>query len=127
MSKNQSLLTLCDQDALNAVLAGRWGSLDPSWNQQIVRKTRDSLPQLLLSHLPGFRKLPPRPPGILHFISDKKPWLPRCWFAERRYFSLYQRKSPWADREITILHDAWSVAREILRRIPAILGFRKRA
>jgi lipopolysaccharide biosynthesis glycosyltransferase len=63
-----------DQDALNAVLAGRWRKLDPVYNVQL----------LTLSHF-GHREHAPRErrrrqsallsgAKILHYIGRRKPW-----------------------------------------------------
>ena len=63
-----------DQDALNAVLAGDWGQLDPSWNIQLLtlshyghhrydERERRERQNALLSN-----------PGILHYTGPRKPW-----------------------------------------------------
>lgn len=36
-------------------------------------------------------------PTIIHFISDKKPWLQLCADPYKHYFLYYKRKSLWAD------------------------------
>jgi lipopolysaccharide biosynthesis glycosyltransferase len=45
-----------DQEALNAVVPGRWGRLDPRWNQSPSRASVDA------------------PPRLLHFTGNLKPW-----------------------------------------------------
>jgi lipopolysaccharide biosynthesis glycosyltransferase len=61
-----------DQEALNAVLAGKWGELDECWNQHPW-----------LNHLPGqsrpgsasaTAKEASETKGILHFSGNLKPW-----------------------------------------------------
>lgn len=51
-----------DQDALNAVLAGSWKQLDPSWNTQ--PRVRNALGIAL-----------PDRPRIVHFSGRLKPWV----------------------------------------------------
>jgi lipopolysaccharide biosynthesis glycosyltransferase len=62
-----------DQEALNAVLAGRWGELDPRWNRNVgvdtVRGAQDDA-------------------WILHFSGNLKPWRYR---GRGRYHTLYHR------------------------------------
>ena len=61
-----------DQDALNAVLAGRWGELDPRWNQipqfwEPAAGDTDPFP-------PALRELVIRDPWIVHYSTGSKPW-----------------------------------------------------
>lgn len=51
-----------DQEALNAVLTGRWGRLDPRWNWNPI-----------VDCLTNF----PADPFIVHFSGNLKPWLYR--------------------------------------------------
>lgn len=53
-----------DQEALNAVLAGRWGALDGAWNRSVSPNGRR------LSR----REPDPAPARILHFTGNLKPW-----------------------------------------------------
>ena len=48
-----------DQDALNVACDKRWKKLDARWNFQTHRK----------------RKIEPGEAGIVHFITDRKPWV----------------------------------------------------
>lgn len=67
---------LADQEALNVVLAGRWGELHPRWNQQTP----------LLEHNRGAELLYPddvlrearENPSVIHFLSRPKPWHAGC-------------------------------------------------
>lgn len=62
-----------DQEALNAVLAGHWGELDPRWNRNVgvdtVRGAEDDA-------------------SILHFSGNLKPWRYR---GRGQYHALYYR------------------------------------
>lgn len=69
-----STMEFNDQEALNAVLAGRWHELSPTWNVQRSQ---------------GFPRLPVAPlfaptvfdeacadPAVVHFVTRDKPWTP---------------------------------------------------
>jgi len=71
-----------DQEALNAVLAGRWGLLDGRWNWHPS-----------LSHL---RKVEQREPWILHFSGNLKPW--ECEGSSMHYglYRFYLDQTAWS-------------------------------
>ena len=73
-----------DQEGLNAVLCGRWGELDPRWNQ--ASRTGESAPTAQ------------RPePWIVHFTGTLKPWLlPEPATGPRALFYRYLDQTPWA-------------------------------
>jgi lipopolysaccharide biosynthesis glycosyltransferase len=50
-----------DQEGLNAVLAGKWGELDPRWNRSGSGRYRVDI----------------REPWIIHFTGNLKPWMHR--------------------------------------------------
>lgn len=69
LQANQEFLRFPDQDALNYALWQRWLKLDPIWNVQRTMAIAgiDAAPQET-----GVR----RRPGIVHFSTEHKPWLP---------------------------------------------------
>jgi lipopolysaccharide biosynthesis glycosyltransferase len=77
LATHKNVIRWPDQDTMNAVLAGRWGELDPRWNQMPqARETRD--------------------PWILHFSTWSKPWHWDCAHPERaRFFEVLDRTA-WA-------------------------------
>ena len=83
-----------DQDALNAVLAGRFGELDPRWNQipqfwEPAQGEHDPFP-------PALRELVIRDPWIVHYSTGSKPWHWGCTHPERgRFFEVLDRTA-WA-------------------------------
>jgi len=83
-----------DQDALNAVLAGRWGELDPRWNQipqiwEPAAGDTDPFPFAL-------RELVIRDPWIVHYSTGSKPWHWGCTHpARERFFEVLDRTA-WA-------------------------------
>ncbi|MDL2285008.1 glycosyltransferase family 8 protein [Oxalobacter sp. OttesenSCG-928-P03] len=87
--ENKDTIVWHDQDVIAAVLEGHVGYISPVWNGQIGR-----LPDnMKYSRLHDAR--------ILHYIGDRKPWLPYkdATFAEE-YFK-YLRLTPFADYEKT--------------------------
>ncbi|MGH2396473.1 MAG: glycosyltransferase family 8 protein [bacterium] len=70
-----------EQDALNAVLAGTWGALDPTWNQ-------------LVSPWEGHNGRHYQP-GILHFVSICKPWNPDGAHWTNFLYDRCLRRSGW--------------------------------
>jgi lipopolysaccharide biosynthesis glycosyltransferase len=83
-----------DQDALNGVLAGRWGELDPRWNQipqcwEPAAGEGDPFP-------PALRERVIRDPWIVHFSTWSKPWHWGCKHpARERFFEVLDRTA-WA-------------------------------
>jgi lipopolysaccharide biosynthesis glycosyltransferase len=83
-----------DQYAMNVVLAGRWGALDPRWNQG--------------SHIyryPTWRQSPfdrqsydaqHDDPYIVHFTTRHKPWRASCRHPLRQAFFDCMERTAWA-------------------------------
>jgi len=70
-----------DQDALNCVVRGRWRAIDETWNFNVYHCAR------------GFHALTParretlrQGPALLHYASDKKPWMRRFRLPFQREF-----------------------------------------
>lgn len=86
-----------DQEALNAILAGQWGQLDQRWNA--IHQVFD--PDLRERHevMLGTSLEPAQQdPYVIHYTSDRKPWLPRCAHPKRERFFYYLRESGWFTR-----------------------------
>lgn len=75
-----------DQEALNAVLAGRWGELDRRWNRHPS-----------LEHLPGGRQRSGLTSGVAHFSGNLKPWNLSRASANHQLYQRYIRRTAWAD------------------------------
>jgi len=75
-----------DQEALNALLAGRWGQLDPRWNRHPS-----------LEHVPGLRNGSDERPGVAHFSGRLKPWNLSRQSASHRLYQDYLSRTAWAD------------------------------
>ncbi len=84
-----------DQDGLNAVLAGKWGELDPRWNQMPYLFRFGSWQESpfgeeeynnLLNH-----------PYIIHYASREKPWNDNCIHPQKELFYEYLESSIWSN------------------------------
>lgn len=100
---NRYPFSFADQDALNIIGAGRWGNLDPRWNQTFgfyyaVSPDYPYSPEMLETIR--------RKPYVMHFTGHRKPWVmgmvgdshPRA-----DLFFQYYRETAWSD---------WSVQRK---------------
>ena len=110
-----------DQDALNAVLAGRWGELDPRWNQipqfwEPVSGDTDPFPRAL-------RELVIRDPWIVHYSTGSKPWHWGCQHPARADFFDVLDRTAWAGwRPRRSFRDSlvWRKWRGLSRRLQAL-------
>ena len=84
-----------DQDGLNAVLAGKWGELDPRWNQMPYLFRFGSWQESpfgeeeynnLLNH-----------PYIIHYATREKPWNDNCIHPQKELFYEYLESSIWSN------------------------------
>ena len=101
---------LWDQEGLNAALHGRWGELDPRWNQN----AGGGRPALLPPPAPPRRgHLPPRGrgPWIVHYCGSLKPWtLHETGDPARARFFRHLDATAWA---------GWRPSRTLKRRMAA--------
>jgi lipopolysaccharide biosynthesis glycosyltransferase len=84
-----------DQDGLNAILAGKWGELDPRWNQMPYLFRFGSWQESpfneeeysnLLNH-----------PYIIHYATREKPWNENCIHPQKELFYEYLESSIWGN------------------------------
>lgn len=101
-----------DQNALNAILNGRWLRLAPKWNVQ--NSYFDLKPAQLL--YPVEQVLEARhEPKIMHFISPYKPWDYLCKHPYRSKYFEHLAATPWHD-SVPIRGVTWY--KRILRLLP---------
>jgi lipopolysaccharide biosynthesis glycosyltransferase len=113
-----------DQDALNAVLAGRWGELDPRWNQ--IPQVWESVAPDTAAFPQALRDLAIRDPWIVHYSTWSKPWHWDCTHPERERFFQVLDRTAWAGwRPQRSLRDA-PLAREGLRLLRGLRRWRAR-
>lgn len=82
-----------DQDAINVVLAGKWGELSPVWNQthvvHLFSEPKDSpydesiYPELVNN------------PSIIHYTSRPKPWGKNCTHPQADRYFKYLDQTAW--------------------------------
>ena len=85
LKRFRKLVFFWDQEALNVVLAGRWGSLDPRWNWSAT-----------LDRIPGTNGASPtkvqQDNRIVHFNGNLKPWIVReAWELDSIYYEVLDR------------------------------------
>ena len=112
----KSLVEYPDQDALNAVLFGKWRPLDLTWNAQV-----DNLihPEQMGNTEADAEILHRREellyhPRIHHYAGVKKPWNPGRFRPVRKRFVHYLHASGWHDPLGLLgfhIRWAWSTAR----------------
>lgn len=107
--ENEKYIRFVDQDALNGLLAGSWGELDPRWNGK---------PGSALDHR-----------FIVHFTGNK-PWRPECEHSANCRFDHYLKESGWFDNRSwksfymrLRAQRAVHKARRIAATLPEVLGF----
>jgi lipopolysaccharide biosynthesis glycosyltransferase len=94
-----------DQDALNALMVGKWGELDPRWNQihaihgyaswQDSPYSQEVFDQVL------------HQPYIVHYTTPPKPWQTGCRHPRQDLFYEYLDKTAWAGWRETLWRRAW--------------------
>ncbi|MEC4815694.1 MAG: glycosyltransferase family 8 protein [Scytonema sp. PMC 1069.18] len=95
LKQNKDYIRWHDQDGLNAVLAGKWGELDPRWNQmpyifKFVSWQESPFNQEVYNALI-------HDPYIVHFSTREKPWKPNCNHPLRNLFFQHLDMEIWSD------------------------------
>jgi len=83
-----------EQEALNAVLAEKWGELDPRWNQNASVTGQPFFKQRHLDAWTYARLVDD--PWIVHFTGRIKPWSTRKQSPSRTLYHRYLDATPWA-------------------------------
>jgi lipopolysaccharide biosynthesis glycosyltransferase len=95
---NEDILTLQDQEGLNAILAGKWGELDLRWNQITYIHNYQAWPDSQLKNdlKLRYKELADKP-YVIHFTSSKKPWKPGCKHPKKIFFFYYLSMTAYAN------------------------------
>ena len=110
--ENLKYIGLYDQGLLNALLANKWGQLDPRWNFNVTsfydyftrkykswENVESFLPEIIYNKLI-------HEPYIFHYVSDNKPWISRqC--PSREIFFEYVDKTKWKGWRISLARRLW--------------------
>ncbi|MGH8001475.1 MAG: glycosyltransferase family 8 protein [Brasilonema sp.] len=111
LENNKEYIRWHDQDGLNAVLAGKWGELEPRWNQLPSLYNYSSWEDSPFSREEFTNGL--KDPYIIHFASSNKPWNSTVYHPANNLFFHYLDKTPWAGWRLTIRRRLW---RKIMRK-----------
>jgi lipopolysaccharide biosynthesis glycosyltransferase len=118
-----------DQEAINVILAGNIGLLDPRWNQQSEFYLKQY--EVLLPYTRAEREEIRENPFITHYSNAKKPWHygyehPRLheWFAalDQTAWAGWRPRQTVKERAIEVLQQCREIARHGKRSLRA--GFR---
>lgn len=83
-----------DQDGLNGVLAGKWGELDPRWNQMHAIHDYSSWTESPYTEDVYHEVL--HHPYIIHFTTLPKPWQTGCKHPGKDLFFQYLDRTAWS-------------------------------
>nr|WKN40033.1 glycosyltransferase family 8 protein [Tunicatimonas sp. TK19036] len=117
IEQNQARLQWHDQDALNAVLYGKWFALHPKYNMQGA---------LFMDEFENFRGDPDelqeaiRHPVIIHYSTPLKPWHYLSFHPYTKEYFKYLASTPWKDFKPTdknLVRFLRKTARPYLRRL----------
>ncbi|HIK33571.1 MAG TPA: glycosyltransferase family 8 protein [Oscillatoriales cyanobacterium M59_W2019_021] len=104
-----------DMDALNFVLSGKWGELDPRWNQIPVVHNFKSWEDSPYTQ-EQFNNVV-RNPFIIHYGSKPKPWHRGCIHPQASLWYDYLNQTAWAGWENTFVDRHLHLMRRIGRRL----------
>ncbi len=111
-----------DQDALNVVCDGRWQQLDARWNFQDLAGRLEGMETKLVSADPR--------PGIVHFVSNAKPWIPRVRSANADFYDDVRSRTCFARTNSEKLFDfaanRWSLLKSFLKRYTIVHVIQRR-
>jgi lipopolysaccharide biosynthesis glycosyltransferase len=109
-----------DQDALNIILAGKWGELSPQWNQMHAIYNFTSWKESPYSEADYQVAL--QNPAMVHYTTVPKPWQAGCVHPQQHLFYQYLDATPWAGWRNTVWRRA---GRRVLKEIKQLSGLRK--
>lgn len=95
LEQNKEYVRWHDQDGLNAILAGKWGELDPRWNQLAYIFKYSSWQDSDFSE-DVYNNLI-QDPYIVHFSTREKPWKPNCNHPEKKLFFQHLDMAIWSE------------------------------
>lgn len=117
LEANADSVIFPDQDALNIVLAGKWGELDPRWNQMHTLHLYSSWEESPYDK-DLFTKVV-NDPYIIHFTTPPKPWHTGCQHPQQHLFFQYLDMTAWRGWRNTIWRRGW---KKLMRLVHQGLG-----
>ena len=112
-----------DTDVLNAVIAGKWGELDPRWNQMPFVYNITSWKDTPFSE-DTFNKLI-HDPYIIHFASAAKPWNSREDHPCNHLFFHYLDLTAWSGWRLTIWRRLWRRINREIKQFRSLISQQK--
>ncbi|SRR5579883_267056 len=100
IAQHKETLLFPDQDALNIVLAQRWGELPPRWNQMHGIYDFSSWAESPYRQADYDTAL--KQPDIIHFTTLPKPWMKGCTHPNQDLFYHYLDRTAWKGWRNTI-------------------------
>ena len=94
LEQNKEQVRWWDQDGLNAVLAGKWGEIDPRWNQTPFIYEYSSWKDSPFEEQ-VYKDVIDKP-YIIHFANKMKPWNLYYKHPYKNLFFRYADKTAWA-------------------------------
>lgn len=98
--QNKAYVRFHDQDILNALLAGRWGELDPRWNFTAGIYEYSSWKNSPFSE-DAYNNLINNNPYIIHFAAAAKPWNSSHALLKEHFFD-YVDMTAWSGWRLTL-------------------------
>ena len=112
IEKNIEHIRFWDQDGLNAVVAEKWGELEPKWNQTPFIHDYSSWKDSPFEEEPFKNAV--NNPCIIHFASKFKPWNTYQYRErDKKLFHKYLDMTAWAGMRFTL----WTAIYKKLTRI----------
>ena len=94
LRRYQNTVVFWDQEGLNAVLVGKWGELDPRWNQNASVCGR---PFFTVEHLDtATYQQVVNDPWVVHFAGGWKPWIYHSHNPSHLLYYQYLDMTAWA-------------------------------
>jgi lipopolysaccharide biosynthesis glycosyltransferase len=91
-----------DGGAINGVLSGFWGRLPPKWNQQSGLYKRKFRKGNKVNYRLDEINEALRYPAIIHYVGERKPWLPGCPHPLSQRYWVYRHDLGLGGNEIKI-------------------------
>lgn len=113
INKNQQYIRWHDQDAMNAVIAGKWGELDARWNSQAIIHDYSSWKETCFTETDYNNII--NEPYLVHFSSSAKPWKLGCKHPNRMLFFQYIDLTAWSGWRMTFMRKVWIKIKDIIK------------
>lgn len=108
-------MLFADQDGLNLALAGKWGELDPRWNQ--IHEIHEYANWQESPYDETTYRAVLTAPYVIHFTTPPKPWMTGCTHPKQDVFFHYVDQTPWTGWRNTLLRRAFGKLKERIKHV----------